>query len=174
MAALGGGAVAGVTISKLNRKEKEQTKRIANRQIKQKAPRLSVANAETANTANSASPSGPAGGDLTGDYPNPSVANETVNSPRIIDGQVRAADLGAITEVQVNGTVANDDNENLDATCPAGTRMITGGGGINLIGPPQGVSVTASLRQGSGWRTIVRNDCGATRNVFVEAQCLEE
>ena len=150
-----------MTISKLNRKEKEQTKRIANRQIKQKAPRLSVANAETANTANSASPSGPAGGDLTDDYPNPSVANETVNSPRI-------------TEVQVNGTVANDDNENLDATCPAGTRMITGGGGINLIGPPQGVSMTASLRQGNGWRTIVRNDCGATRNVFVEAQCLEE
>lgn len=101
------------------------------------------------------------------------LADDAVDSAKIQNGQVRAADLGAIAETQVNGSVANNDSENLDAACPPGTRIVSGGGGINLLGPPAGVAVTASLRQGNGWRIIVRNDSGAARNIFVEAQCLE-
>jgi len=38
-------------------------------------------------------PSGAAGGDLTGNYPTPSIANNAVNSTKIADGTIIAADL---------------------------------------------------------------------------------
>lgn len=38
-------------------------------------------------------PSGAAGGDLTGNYPTPSIANNAVNSAKIADGTIIAADL---------------------------------------------------------------------------------
>jgi hypothetical protein len=62
VAALGGGAVAGVTISKLNKKERKQVKRIAKqqgkkqskRQITKREPTLNVNSAKSATTAQSA------------------------------------------------------------------------------------------------------------------------
>ncbi len=38
-------------------------------------------------------PSGAAGGDLTGNYPNPSIANNAVNAAKIADGTVNTADI---------------------------------------------------------------------------------
>ncbi len=52
VASLGGGAVAGVTISKLNKKERKQVTKIskkeANKRIDKREPKLSVASAQTA------------------------------------------------------------------------------------------------------------------------------
>jgi Repeat of unknown function (DUF5907) len=119
-------------------------------------------------------PSGPAGGDLTGSYPNPLIADNAVTTAKIANGQVRAADLGNLQLVEATGNVANNATDALDVPCPAGTRLISGGGGVNLGAPPAGVSVTASLKLGDPeWRVIVRNDSGMARPIFVQALCLQ-
>ncbi|HZD88070.1 MAG TPA: hypothetical protein VE088_08710 [Gaiellaceae bacterium] len=99
-----------------------------------------------------------AGGDLTGTYPNPTVAA----------GAITASKLATITTVTNSVTVANNGDGSVTATCPTGSILI--GGGAQPA--HYGTEMTSSRPSGNGWLYQGINRTGGDDTLTVFALCL--
>lgn len=102
---------------------------------------------------------GPASGDLTGQYPAPSLGN----------GVVDAATLGNIQMVTNEQALPTAQSTQLSVSCPEGSRLISGGGISGLLGVPISGSAPGNA---TAWQVVVRNDSGVSAPVKVWALCL--
>jgi hypothetical protein len=162
--AVGGGSYAIAALTN------HDVKKIVNKQIKRKAPKLSVKRAEKADKAKVAKPIGPAGGDLTGTYPDPLIADGAVSTTKLADESVTAAKLGGTQQVVTSPAVqvAGPGNGTATVTCPAGTQVLSGGGGANSFL----VFGVESFQSGNGWLWVARNTDNTPHNIFATAVCL--
>jgi hypothetical protein len=119
--------------------------------------------ADSATTAGSAPPSGPAGGDLTGDYPNPGLGADTVGSSEL---------KGTYAAVSAGTPAAANTFVDATAACNAGDALL--GGGFAWLADADEIETVYStpdpFPNPTQW--IVRSRSGDANTLFAWAVCL--
>ncbi|MFN8161522.1 MAG: hypothetical protein U0R52_10840 [Solirubrobacterales bacterium] len=99
------------------------------------------------------------------------IQSNAVHTRHINNGAVRATKLARIIKVKSTVTVANHDNGQTGAECPAGSRMISGGAsGATFAMPIVGSKPNAD---GEIWVAAARNDTGQPQDLTAYALCLK-
>jgi hypothetical protein len=127
---------------------------------------------------------GPAGGDLTGNYPDPEIASGAVSTSKLAEQSVTASRLGPIVVRSSPERIVSDGEvSSTQVSCAAGETLISGGGSIaNLIGGLAGDLDVAIIRSQRihilglrpEWRVAVLNRSGSDQPFRAQAVCLAE
>jgi hypothetical protein len=113
-------------------------------------------------------PSGPAGGDLTGNYPKPQIAANTIGPNNLKDDAVTASKLGQIETVTGQDEIENG-SASAGASCPEGSFAINGGAYV-FFGDAQVTAVGPTLfNSDKNW---VAQASGTSGTLEVLVSCL--
>jgi hypothetical protein len=99
------------------------------------------------------------------------IADDAITTGKIAPAAVRAEALGSTQQVvSSNVNIAATGNGSVTATCPAGTQVLSGGGGASSFT----VFMVESFQQGNGWIAVFRNTDGSAHTIFATAVCLQQ
>ncbi len=113
------------------------------------------------------------------------IADGSIGSADIADGSVGQADLGAgsVGAAQLVGAhvvtggpsnVSNGGTGEVSAACPAGERLLSGGGGWGVVEPNLFLVFSRpDEHNASAWNVLGRNDSGRPAALFAFALCLK-
>jgi hypothetical protein len=99
------------------------------------------------------------------------VGPGAIGRTEIADGEVRNADLGEFTFVHESDDTLNGDYASLDIECPAGSRVIAGGGHWSHISPDLSITASYPAPDGTEWRVTGANGMGSVSSLAGTAMC---